>query len=144
MPHTDLLIEALTHNCVSCTKPLTSGHRVITAYYVSDLRSFSQQVELGLLGASARNFWVHVECANPKLKEGTWHMHPDIHHCIRCGKSLATKDVVNPVFQIVDAKAVNPSDPTDVGIAMSDRIYFLHSDCANPQLTRGSGLLIKP
>ena len=140
---TDLRIEALSHGCAKCSKPLDHGHRVLTAYHVSELRSFSSQVELGLIGAGARNFWTHVECDNPTLEKGNWfHMHPDIHHCIRCGNSLAAKDVVNPVFRVEDPNMVNPTDPTDRGVALGDRIYFMHADCKSPGLTRGDGILI--
>jgi len=138
----DLRIEALAQGCVSCSKPLKHGHRVLTAYHLSELRSFAQQVELGLLGAGARNFWTHVECENPDLEKGTWAMHPDIHHCVRCGDSLSKKDVVNPVFRVEDPNMVNPSDPADRGVALGDRIYFMHADCKNPALTKGSSILI--
>jgi len=138
----DLRIEALTHECVRCSKPLRHGHRVLSAYYVSELRSFAQQVELGLIGAGARNFWTHVECDNPTLKEGVWFMHPDIHHCVRCGESLTSKDVVNPVFRVDDPNMQNPEDPMDRGVALGDRIYFMHADCKNRALTRGSSILL--
>lgn len=139
----DLRIEALAHGCVKCNKPLAHRQRVLTAYHVSELRSFSRQVELGLIGAGTRNFWTHVECDDPTLAKGTWfHMHPDIHHCIRCGKSLAAKDVVNPVFRVEDPNMVNPTDPADRGVALGDRIYFMHADCTSPALTKGSSVLI--
>jgi len=138
----DLRIEALTHGCARCSKPLTLNHRVLAAYFVSELRGFSHQVELGIIGAGARNFWTHVECDNPKLDKGSWYMHPDIHHCIRCGKTLTTKDVVNPVFRVDDPNMVNPSDPGDRGVALGDRIFFMHADCKSPALVKGSGLLI--
>jgi len=138
----DLRIEALAHGCATCSKPLNEGHRVLSAYHVSELRSFSRQAELGIIGAGARNFWTHVECANPALAKGSWAMHPDIHHCIRCGNKLSAKDIVNPVFRVDDPNMVNPSDPGDRGVALGDRIYFMHADCKNPALKSSSLLIV--
>ena len=138
----DLRIEALAHGCVECSKPLKLGHRVLSAYHVSELRSFSRQVELGLIGAGARNFWIHVECDNPDLETGAWALHPDIHHCIRCGNQLSAKDVVNPVFRVEDPDMANPTDPADRGVSLGDRIYFMHANCKSPALTQGNSMLI--
>jgi len=128
-----LQIEALAHGCASCGKPLLSGTRVLAAYHVSEISSFAEQVELGIIGAAARNFWVHLWCGDPKLMKG-WHMHPDIHHCIRCNEPLHKKDAVVPVFQVVDPAAFNPDDAADKGIALGDRVYFVHADCKNSRL----------
>jgi hypothetical protein len=137
----DLQIEALAQGCGNCGGSLKAGNRVLAVYHASTVRSFAQQVELGVIGASARNFWVHLWCEDPKLEKG-WHMHPDIHHCIRCSDPLHKQDVVVPVFQVVDPEAVNPADSTDKGIALGDRVYFVHVDCKNGRLDKkGTSIL---
>lgn len=139
----DLQIEALAHNCVSCGKPFKDGHMVFAAYWGRDLRSFENQVDLGLLGANVRNTWLHFNCDKPLRTD--WAMFPDLHSCIRCKKKLGEKDMVQPVFQVVNPRAVNPNDPTDVGIALNERIYMAHCACENPHLTnRSSNILVMP
>lgn len=69
-------------------------------------------------------------------------MNPDMHNCIRCKKKLGEKDMVQPVFQIIDSKAINPLDPTDIGIALNERVYFVHCDCTNSKLDAHSSNII--
>lgn len=69
-------------------------------------------------------------------------MRPDIQYCIRCRKHLGTTDIVQPVFGVENANAVNPADPTDRGLSLGERIYFVHVECTNPKLTQGGGLLV--
>lgn len=137
------LLEALAHGCANCGRRFDNRHRIKPAYRVNEITSFYNQVALGIIGAQARNFWVHLDCEDPTVKDTKWKMNPDINHCIACGEGLATKDIVTPVFQVIDPRAVNPNDLTDIGIALNDRIYFVHADCANRELNkRGSNLLV--
>lgn len=137
----DLQIDALSQGCARCSKVFADGHRLMASYFVKDVRSFERQVELGIIGARIRNLWVHVDCEDPSLQKG-WIMTPDIHHCIRCKSFLKKEEVVVPVFGIDNPQAVNPNDPTDVGISLRERVYFVHVDCTNPTLTRGSSNIL--
>lgn len=140
----DLQIEALGHGCAVCSKPFVLNHRIRTAYRTQDIRSFEFQAELGIIGAGVRNIWMHVDCSDPKLLRNTWGMAPDIHHCIKCKNGLKKDELISPVFSIDDANAINPSDPTDRGLALRERVYFIHADCRNPSLTGSqSNILIK-
>jgi hypothetical protein len=130
----NLLIEALTHSCAACSKAFESRHLVIATYLQKDLQSFEHQIDIGLIGAHIRNVWVHFSCEKPLIT--SWTMTPDLHSCIRCKSKLGIKDMVQPVFQVVNDKAVNPLDPTDVGIALNERVYFVHCDCTNKSLDR--------
>jgi len=137
----NLQIEALTHRCAACSKGFAVQHLVVATYWVKHLRDFSRQIDIGIIGAGVRNMWVHFSCDKPLIT--SWAMTPDMHSCIRCKKALGREDLVQPVFQIIDAKAVNPNDPTDVGIALNDRVYFVHCECANPALKHhGSNILV--
>jgi hypothetical protein len=139
----DLQIEALSQGCARCSKTFADGHRLIAGYFVKDVRSFEMQVELGIIGAQIRNLWIHVDCDDPFLQKG-WNMTPDIHHCIKCKKFLQKEEVVAPVFGIDNPRAVNPSDPQDIGISLRERVYFVHVDCSNPTLTHNaSNILIR-
>jgi hypothetical protein len=139
----NIKIEALTHRCAACGQRMGDTHLVTSAYFKSDIRHFNKQVELGIIGADIRALWVHFDCKKPKISD--WNMTPDIHVCIRCTKPLANKDIIQAVFQVIDNQAVNPSDPTDVGIALNERIYFIHCDCQNPTLNKqSSNILIMP
>lgn len=131
-----LQIDALAEGCADCGKPFEDAHRIRAAYAAKDIRSFERQVELGIIGANVRNFWVHVDCTDLKLTDEHWNMNPDIHHCIKCGKSLESDAIIVPVFQVIDPKAVNPDDPTDTGVALGERVYFIHADCKNTKLNK--------
>jgi hypothetical protein len=135
-----LKIEALAHRCAACDKGFVDTHLVLTAYLRHDLRSFERQVELGIIGAQIRNVWVHFDCQKPSAKE--WKMTPDIQQCVRCKKHIAATDMVQPVFQVLDPRAVNPNDPSDVGISLNERVYFVHCDCANPGLNKHSSNIL--
>jgi len=137
----DLHIEALSHGCARCSKPFVDGHRLMASYFVRDVRSFEQQVELGIIGARIRNLWIHVDCSDPFLNTG-WNMTPDIHHCIRCKNFLKKEEVVVPVFGIDNPRAVNPNDPEDIGISLRERVYFVHVACTNPTLTKESSNIL--
>jgi len=140
----DLQINALGNGCAACGKPFVLNSRVRTAYRVGDVRSFEMQVELGIIGSNARNIWMHADCNDPQLLGKGWNMAPDIHHCIRCRSKLSREEIVSPVFSIDDANAVNPSDPTDRGLVLRDRVYFIHADCKNPRLnSQASNILLK-
>lgn len=136
----DRQIEALAQGCAKCGKPFAEANFCLSAYLVDDLSGFEDQLELGITAVHTRTLWVHVDCQNVKL-EG-WDMLPDIHICIRCKKPLDKKHLVQPVFQVTDGKAVNPNDPTDFGVAIGDRIYFMHGDCANPRLDGSQGNIL--
>jgi hypothetical protein len=136
----DNRIVAAAHRCLMCEKALKDRDKIRSAYYQKDLVSFEKQVELGIIGSNVRSFWIHVDCANPAL-EG-FNLNPDVHHCIKCSKSLAKEDVVTPVFQVIDPDAVNPEDPTDKGIALNERVYFIHADCVYPSLSGRSNILV--
>jgi len=139
----DLQIEALAQQCVSCGKPFKDGHLVFAAYWCNALSSFEKQVDLGLIGSEVRNTWLHFNCDKPLRTD--WAMYPDLHSCIRCKKKLETADLVQPVFQVTNPRAVNPNDFTDVGIAFNERVYMVHCDCFNPQLThRSTNILVTP
>ena len=129
-------IEALNASCASCGVALKDRDRITSAYSVKDIRSFEFQVELGILGADIRNYWIHVDCIDPALSTGLDHLQPSIHPCIRCNEQLESQDVICPVFQVVTAKVQNPSDPTDIGIGLGERVYFVHADCKNKELTK--------
>ena len=130
----DIAINALAHGCARCSTPFQDRHFCVAAYTVSTLRSFERQVELGIIGASVRNYWVHLACKDPTLKQ--FKMHPDIQYCIRCNLALGKHNVVQPVYQIVDPEAINPADHTDKGVALGERVFFVHADCKNPSLNR--------
>lgn len=69
-------------------------------------------------------------------------MRPDLQYCIRCRQSLRTDHIVQPVFGVDNPNAINPADPTDRGVTLGERIYFVHVDCGNPALRQGQGLLV--
>ncbi len=139
----DQQIHALGNGCASCGKPFVLNTRVRTAYQQRDLKSFEFQVELGIIGSGVRNIWVHVDCEDTQLLRG-WNMAPDIHHCIKCHSKLKRDEIVSPVFSIDDANAINPNDPTDKGLALRERVYFVHADCRNKTLNnQSSNILIK-
>lgn len=129
-------LEALAHGCATCSTAFNNRHRIVAVYQSGQVTSFYAQVELGIIGSQVRNYWTHVDCSDPTLKDTRWHMHPDITHCIRCNQSLSKKDMVIPVFQVTDPHAINPADPTDVGISLAERVYFVHADCKNQGLNK--------
>lgn len=135
-----VLLDAVSRLCVVCSQPLCALHRVVGAYRAEDLFSSAPDVEVGLFVGSGRPLFRHVACEDPTLKN--WKMRPDIQYCIRCRKGLATRDVVQPVFGVQDAQAVNPLDPTDKGLTLGERIYFVHVDCKNTDMSRGQGVLV--
>ena len=136
----NLQIEALTHRCAKCSNAFADKHLVLATYWVKSVRDFSLQVDIGIIGAGVRNAWVHFDCEKPLFT--SWIMTPDLHSCIRCRKALNSADLVQPVFQVIDARAVNPLDHTDVGVALNDRVYFVHCDCTNPSLTKHSSNIL--
>jgi hypothetical protein len=136
----NLQIKALAHNCAVCSKPFEDTHLVLAAYWHKSVRSFEKQIEIGLIGADVRNTWVHFSCDKPLF--ASWSMTPDIHSCIRCKQKFAANDMIQPVFQVINPHAVNPLDPTDVGIALNERVYFVHYDCKNPGLNRQSSNIL--
>lgn len=138
--HSTRQIEALAHGCAVCGKSFQDGTFVCNAYAKKDLRSFEKQIELGIIGQGVRSLWIHTSCKHPDIR--SWNVVPDIHTCVRCKKAFSSKDVIQPVFQIVNPRAQNPSDPTDVGIELGDRVYFMHADCENTQLNRTSGNIL--
>lgn len=135
-----LQIEALTHGCAACGASFNSGAFVHAVYFKSAIRNFEKQIEIGIIGATVRNFWVHASCTAPSI--GAWSVVPDIHTCVRCKQRLQDKHIIVPVFQIVKARAVNPNDPTDVGVELGDRVYFMHADCKNGTLDKQSSNIL--
>jgi len=132
----DNKIIALTHRCAGCGKTLGDGHIITSAYFKSEISRFDCQVEFGIVGANVRALWLHLDCQKPSRSD--WRMHPDLQTCLRCHKSIEKRDLVQPVFQVTDPRAVNPGDTTDVGVALNERIYFVHADCTNPGLNKKS------
>jgi len=137
----DLQIEALAHGCAKCAKPFILNSRVRSAYLVRDIHSFEHQVELGIAGRGVRNLWLHVDCADPTLITKQWNMKPTIQHCIRCSRELKRDELVVPVFSIDDANAVNPADPTDRGLALRERVFFMHADCSDARFKQSPIIL---
>jgi hypothetical protein len=136
-----IAIDALSEGCAKCGGKFANRHLCCASYTVNALKSFEFQIELGIIGAGVRNFWVHTDCDKKTMEE--WNnMTPDIHICVKCKKQLQRQDVVQPVFQVTNPREQNPLDPEDVGIALNDRVYFLHSDCANPGLNRHAGNIL--
>lgn len=133
-------IVALSRQCARCTALLGSGHVVVATYVRHTLERFSNSLDIGLMGQGVRNIWAHVDCQKPLLKD--WNMHPDLHTCLRCKKKIAAHDMIQPVFQVLDSAAINPIDPTDVGITLNDRVYFSHCECHNPTLSKGNGIIV--
>ena len=112
---------------------------------MGELKAVERQIHLGIITSNVRNIFVHYACEDPKFQKGTWYLNPDLDHCVRCGTAFGARDVVNPVFQIHEVNVPNPSDPTDIGISMSDRMYLAHVDCRNKNLEKNrSNLLIIP
>ncbi len=132
----DNKIIALTHRCAACSIELGEGHLITSAYVKADVTRFDRQVDLGLAGANVRGMWVHLDCAKPSRLN--WKMNPDLQTCLRCQKSIETRDDVQPVFQVTNPRMVNPRDPSDVGVALNERMYFVHADCRNPGLDKKS------
>jgi hypothetical protein len=133
-------LEAIATRCVTCRQVLDARHRVLGAYRVSDLVYARHEIEVGFFSHGARPLWRHVDCLDTTLAR--WKMRPDIQYCIRCRKHLHTADIVQPVFGVENANAINPVDPTDRGLTLGERIYFVHVECANAKLTQGGGLLV--
>jgi hypothetical protein len=131
-----LLIEALAHSCANCSKPLRTTERIHAAYFLEDVQSFAKQVELGIIGGNIRNAWAHLFCNNRTLKG--FKLQPDLHCCVVCKKHFGKNDLVIPIYQVLDPRAINPNDPTDVGITLAERVYLLHHDCRNISLDQKS------
>lgn len=136
----DRQIEALAQGCAKCAQPFKDTDLLHAAYWQKDVRSFENQIELGILGYGIRNLWFHVDCKAPSIR--SWNVTPDIHSCVRCKKGFSSSDVILPLFQIVNPKAVNPEDSSDVGIELGDRVYFMHADCRNVRLDSASSNII--
>jgi hypothetical protein len=101
-------------------------------YKHGELGTFAAQVELGIAGNNVRNYWAHLYCTNPTLTG--YNVQPSIHTCIECRTALTKNDLILPVFQVLNPKAINPRDVTDFGVELSDRIYFVHFNCRNKKL----------
>lgn len=134
------LIEALAHSCANCGKTLCATDRIHAAYTLDSVRSFARQVELGIIGEDVRNAWAHLVCSNPTLKG--YNVQPDLHACIDCKRRFGANDLVVPVYQVLNPRAVNPSDPTDVGITLSERVYLVHHNCRNIRLDQNSSNIL--
>lgn len=135
-----LRIDAISSRCVVCCRELGVRHRVLGSYRGSDLVYTRHELEVGLFTGDVRPVWSHVDCADPTLLR--WNMRPDVTYCIRCREKLKTADIIQPVFGVEDGQAVNPADPTDRGLLLGERMYFIHVDCRNPSLSQGSGILV--
>lgn len=124
-----LLIEALAHSCANCGQSLKPTERIHAAYFLNEVKSFATQVELGIIGGNVRNAWAHLTCKNPTLRG--YKVQPDLHSCIECKKRFGKNDLVVPIYQVLDPRAINPSDPMDVGITLGERVYLVHHNCRN-------------
>ncbi len=69
-------------------------------------------------------------------------MKPSIHYCICCQLPLGPRHFVHPVYQVVNPMAVDPNDPSDLGVAFGERIHFAHIDCKDPEHKRTSALIL--
>ena len=136
----DRQIEALAQGCAKCGVGFCDTDLLHASYMQKDVRSFENQIELGILGYGIRNLWFHVDCRKPSIR--SWNVTPDIHTCVRCKKRFSSSDIILPLFQIVNPKAVNPEDASDVGIELGDRVYFMHADCSNAQLNKSTGNIV--
>jgi hypothetical protein len=125
-------IDIFTHTCAACEISLKRTDRITALYKNNGLVSFAAQVELGIAGGSARNYWAHLYCSNPSLTG--YPLQPTIHNCIECRNALERQDLIVPVFQVLNPKSINPQDVTDFGVELSDRIYFVHLNCRNTKL----------
>ena len=134
-------LDAVASRCVRCCQVFRDRHRLLGSYRADDLVYARDAHEVGLFGEKVRPYWIHVDCQDPTLYQ--WNMRPDVTYCIRCRKAVQTHDYVQPVFGVLDGKAVNPADPTDVGVLLSDRIYFIHADCRDSGL-KGTSPIIRP
>ena len=132
----DRQIEALHHGCANCGASFKDRDRIITVYMVSSvlqcIGAFNDPLEIGIAGGQARNHWTHYDCEDHPLRSIT--LIPDIRTCLACRAKLNKQDMVIPVFQVIENDAVNPNDPTDLGIILADRVYFAHQNCRNKQL----------
>lgn len=137
-----LRLDAISSRCIVCCRELGVRHRVLGSYRVSDLVYARHELEVGLFTGNVRPLWMHVDCADPTLYK--LHMRPDVTYCIRCRERLRTHDVILPVFGVDQGEAVNPNDPTDRGLMLSERQYFMHADCKNPSMAAGQTLLVTP
>lgn len=134
--------DAIATRCLTCRQVLDARHRILGAYRVSDLVYARHELDVGFFSHGARPHWRHVSCTDPTLAK--LHMRPDLQYCIRCRRRLSTDDIVQPVFGVENANAINPHDPTDRGLTLGERIYFTHVDCTNPKLSAGDSLLVIP
>lgn len=133
-------LDAIYARCILCGHAHADGHRVVPAYRASSFLYARQEIELGLFVGDIRPMWRHVDCEDPKLSR--YQLRPDISYCIRCRKHVEADDCIHPVMQIIDPRATNPTDPTDNGVTLGDRIHFVHVDCMNPRLGGGASPLL--
>jgi len=142
----DRQIEALHHGCADCGKQFQDRDRIITLYRTSSILQcmglFKDPIEIGIAGGEARNSWVHYNCQDRAL--GSVSLIPEIRMCLVCKAKFSKDDMVIPVFQIIGNDVVNPSDPTDVGIALGERVYFAHHDCRNQRLDKKRFNIVAP
>jgi len=132
-------IIALSHRCAACEHVLQDGDLIVSGYFQKDVRTTQTHAELGIIGANIRTLWFHLNCN--KKGRNQWHVYPELQTCFCCGKKFQANDIVQPAFQVTNPRAVNPSDPTDVGIALNERIYLIHYDCRQAQT---NNILLKP
>lgn len=124
----ELRLDALTSRCVACAKILVEYDRVTAAYAMGDILQMQPDhlFEVGLFDGSVRPMLCHAVCSDPQLR--IWNVTPNITHCVRCHIAFQRHDVVHPVFGVI-GRATNPSDPTDIGLQLNERIHFVHMDC---------------
>lgn len=138
-------IDNRMDRCVQCTKRFADRDRIAPSYVTEELGlDAPKQPEVGLLlfnaADQARPFFHHVDCEDPSLRDSP--LLPSIHYCIRCRLPLERRDLVHPVFQVVNPTATNPGDPTDKGVEFGERIHFAHIDCKDARLRRTSALIV--
>jgi len=139
----DNLVIALTHSCIKCSEGIDRDHYLLVGYKHVDITPslLISQADLGLSSNSTRPTWTHVDCFLPDLKG--WNVNPDIQTCIRCKSKLSPKDIVQPVFRVNNPRAINKFDPTDVGIELGERIYFVHAGCDNPSMDQDTSNILR-
>lgn len=103
-------------------------------YRTSDLFYARECLDLGVV-LDVRIHYRHVDCADPELRKGSYHVIPTIEQCIKCKQKLLPNHFVMPVHQITGVDVVNPNDPTDKGLELGERIHLVHVDCTAPSLS---------
>lgn len=135
------LVDATATRCLICRSLLRDRHRVALGYNTTDLFYAQAQLDIGVM-LNVRILYKHVDCADPELTQGVYRVIPTIENCIRCKQKIRAAHIIQPVYQVTAVDVVNPTDPTDKGIELGERIHFVHIDCGSPTLLSNGSLLV--